>query len=130
MEKKQLILLIDDDEIHLEIAKNILKSKYEIITAKSGKNALEVLIKGTTPNLILLDILMPNMDGWETFNRIRGISLLKDVPIVFLTSLNEKAEKERAREMGASDFITKPFQTDDMLKRIEIAINKQGKKNC
>ena len=128
MEKKHLILLIDDDEIYLEIAKENLESKYEIITAKSGKDALNLLIQGITPNLILLDILMPNMDGWETFNRIKAVSILKDVPIIFLTAQNEINGKEHAQEIGASDYITKPFQIADMLERIEEIIDKQENK--
>jgi CheY-like chemotaxis protein len=67
--KHKKILLVDDDEIHLAIAEEMLKSKYEIITVTSGKAAVTKLLQGLTPDLILLDILMPNMDGWEIFNR-------------------------------------------------------------
>jgi putative two-component system response regulator len=119
MDKAKKIFLVDDDEIHLSILENMLKNKYEIITAKSGKDALEYLLKGAVPNLILLDILMPNLDGWETFNRLRAISFLKDVPIVFLTSVTESAEVERAQEIGAADYITKPYNRDDLLSRVE-----------
>ena len=119
MEEKKKILLVDDDEMHLEIAENLLKENYEIITAKSGKEAIAMLIKGNTPHLILLDILMPNMDGLKTFNTLKGISLLKDVPIAFLTSVDGADEKRQAQEMGASDYITKPFKKEDLLKRIK-----------
>ena len=122
------LLMIDDDEIYLTMAENILEEKYEIITAKSGKEAIEILLKGITPNLILLDILMPNMDGWMTYNRLRGISLIKDVPIAFLTSLDGSNEKTHALEIGASDYITKPYERDDLIKRIEKIINKKEKK--
>ena len=119
MEQKKKILLVDDDEIHLEIAESILKENYQIITAKSGKEAIAILIKDNIPHLILLDILMPKMDGWETFNTIKGISLLEDVPIIFLTSVNGAEERKQAEEMGASDFITKPYKKEDLLKRIK-----------
>jgi CheY-like chemotaxis protein len=119
MDEIKKIFLVDDDEIHLSMLENMLKNKYEVVTAKSGKDALEYLLKGAVPNLILLDILMPNLDGWETFNRLRAISFLKDVPIVFLTSVTESAEVEHAQEIGAADYITKPYKKDDLLGRVE-----------
>ena len=124
-ENKKKIFLVDDEEISLEIAETILKRKYEITTAKSGKEALEKLLKGgIIPHLILLDIKMPNMDGWETFNRLKAISFLKDIPIAFLTILDGKSEKDHARKIGASDFITKPYEKDALYKRIDAIINK------
>jgi putative two-component system response regulator len=124
MDKPKKIFLVDDDEIHLTMLESILKDQYEVITAKSGKDALDYLLNGIVPNLILLDILMPNLDGWETFNRLRAISFLQDVPIVFLTSVDESAEVEHAQEIGAADYITKPYNKDDLLDRIEKIVNK------
>jgi len=125
--EKRKLLLIDDDEIHLAITGNMLKGEYEIISAKSGKEALGYLLKGVVPNLILLDIIMPNMDGWETYNRIRGISLLRDVPIAFLTSLDGKEEAQQAQEMGAADFIPKSCEKNEFLTRVDAIIMKHGK---
>jgi len=113
------ILLVDDNEVHLMIAESILKNNYVITTAKSGKEALSVLSKGFIPNLILLDILMPEMDGWETFNIIKGISLLQDVPIAFITSLNGENDKVYASRIGAADLISKPYIGKDLIARIE-----------
>ncbi|MCL2277385.1 MAG: response regulator [Treponema sp.] len=118
------ILVVDDSDVHLMIANNILKDKYETITAKSGKEALALLSKGLIPNLILLDILMPEMDGWETYNLIKGISLLRDVPIAFLTSLSGIREKLYASNIGATDMITKPYEGAELLKRVENMIKK------
>jgi DNA-binding response OmpR family regulator len=69
---------------------------------------------------------MPNMDGWEVFNKIRGISLLKNVPIVFLTGVTEIAEKNRAVEIGAADYILKPFDRGDLMKRIKEILKKNA----
>jgi len=124
MGKPKKIFLVDDDEIYLSMLENILKDKYEVVAAKSGKEALGHLIKGVVPNLILLDILMPDLDGWETFNRLRAISFLQDVPIVFLTSSIESADMEHAQEIGAADYITKPYDRDDLLNRIEKIVNR------
>ena len=117
--KLKKILIVDDSEVHLIITQNILKNKYEIITAKSGTEAVSLLSKGLVPNLILLDILMPEMDGWETYNKIKGISLLRDVPIAFLTSLDGIREKLYASRIGASDLITKSFNGEELLDRVE-----------
>jgi len=122
MKKLKKILLIDDDKMHLSLAETILQEKYETITVKSGHEALIEIVKGNVPDLILLDIVMPEMDGWETYIRLKGISLLKDVPIAFLTSSDVEEDKEHAKEIGAADYITKPFKKADLLERIEVLI--------
>ena len=123
--EKKKILLIDDDEIQHKIAEKLLSGEYEVISAKSGKDALNYLYNGSfVPNLILLDILMPEMDGWEVFNRIKALSLLKNVPIVFLTAVNTSAEEKRAYEVGAADFVIKPYEKEDLMERIKKIIEK------
>ena len=122
--EKKNILIVDDDSIQLEHAKLMLQDEYTILTAKSGKEAVDYFLHRTAPNLVLLDILMPNMDGWETFNQIRGLSLLQNVPIAFLTSLNGTEEEKRAREMGAADYIMKPFNKEDLLSRVKNILSK------
>ena len=122
--EKVRILLVDDDEIHLSLAEAILKDEYEIITAKSGKEALKYFFQGKFPDLVLLDILMPNMDGWETYNRLKAFSFLQDIPVAFLTSISETTEKDYAIEIGAADFITKPFEKDDLQRRIKKILEK------
>ena len=116
---RKKILLIDDDAIHLTITENMLKEKFEVHSVKSGRAALLYLVKGDVPDLILLDILMPQMDGWETFNIIKGITLLHEVPIAFMTSITDSSEIEHAHKMGAIDFIMKPFEKEALIKRIE-----------
>jgi len=125
--ERKKILLVDDDEIHLAITGNILKGDYDIVTANSGKEAVTYLLKGLVPSLILLDIIMPNMDGWETYNRIRGISLLRDVPIAFFSSLSGEDVVRHTQEMGAADLIPKSCSRDEFLSRIESIIAKYGK---
>ena len=121
-DKPKKILLIDDDEIFLDIMENMLKAEYEIIQTKSGEEALAYLFKGSLPSLILLDIIMPSMDGWETFNKIKGISLLENVPIAFMSSLEEAEAEKHAKELGAVDFIRKPCEREDLLGRIKAVI--------
>ena len=86
---KKNILLVDDESISQDITAAILSVKFNVVTSESGKDALKLLLR-YRPDLILLDIVMPEMDGWETYHKIRGISLLRQVPIAFLTSLGEE----------------------------------------
>jgi len=118
------ILVVDDDEFQLLFADEILKDEYDITTAKSGQEALSILSKGYIPHLILLDVLMPEIDGWETFNKIRGIGLLRDVPIAFFTSLSGEEEKRYASEIGAADVITKPCEGEKLLERVKNILEK------
>ena len=120
--EKKKILIVDDDEIQLSFAEIILNDEYKIVTAKSGKKALDHLYHGFVPDLILLDILMPEMDGFEAYNRIRAISLLQDIPIVFLTSVREETKMQEALDIGAADYIMKPYNKENLLSRIKNVI--------
>jgi CheY-like chemotaxis protein len=124
MDKGLDILLVDDSQVHLIIAENILKEIYKVTTANSGKEALNLLSKGFKPNLILLDVLMPDMDGWEVYNKIKGITTLQSVPIAFLTSLDGEKEKLYASRIGAADLITKPYERNELLSRVEKILEK------
>jgi len=124
MREKKKLLLVDDDDIQLSIAEYMLMSEYEVVTAKSGEEALELLSKGSAPNLILLDILMPAMDGWETYNRIRDMHFFQNTPILFLTALDEAREAKYAQEIGAVDYITKPFGKKDLLERVNAVVKR------
>jgi len=120
---KRKLLFVDDDEILLSIAENMLMGVYEFISARSGKQALEIIYKGLIPDLIVLDILLPNMDGWEIFRRLKAISFLHGVPIAFLTAVQGVQEEEYAKEIGAVDYIMKPFN-ENLLDRIERILNR------
>ena len=121
--EKKKILIVDDDETQLTLAGSILSADYETVAAESGIKALEHLYHGFIPDLILLDILMPEMDGFEVFNKIRAISDLQEIPIVFLTSLSSADNSRQALDIGAADFITKPYSKADLLRRIQSALD-------
>jgi DNA-binding response OmpR family regulator len=119
-DKREKIYLIDDDEIHLTTAELFLQDEYEVYKAKSGQEALEYISKNKfVPDLMLLDIMMPTMSGWEVFKRIREMDFLKNVPIAFLTSIVEEAEKKRAYKIGVADYIVKPFNMTELKSRIK-----------
>jgi DNA-binding NarL/FixJ family response regulator len=123
---KGRILIIDDDEDFLEMTESFLEENYEADLAVSGSQALELFAKGYTPDLILLDVSMPGMDGYETLRRINALDNAAGIPVIFLTGMNETAAELRGLELGAVDYITKPFVKEILLKRMELHL-KQGR---
>jgi len=122
---RKSILLIDDDAVHLSMTELELKDKYDILMVKSGKEALELLEKGhIVPDLIMLDILMPEMDGWAVFDKINDIAALKFTPIMFYTSVEDENTKEKAYAIGALDYITKPCNPSFLRSRVEEDLRK------
>ncbi|MGN0290696.1 MAG: SpoIIE family protein phosphatase [Lachnospiraceae bacterium] len=117
----QHILLVDDNLTSLKQAAALLKDHYKVSMVKSGKQALEFLEK-FTPNLILLDIEMPEMDGFETISRIKNDERFKKIPVIFLTGNHDTATEMKGFEYGAVDFITKPFSQEVMFHRINLQI--------
>ena len=125
---KKKILLVDDDEIHLTTAELFLKDEYETFKAKSGNEALTCLSKNEfVPDLIMLDLVMPNMDGWEVFKRIKATGSLKNIPIAFVTSEGGNEERKRAYSMGVADYIIKPFNMTELKSRIKEILKKARK---
>jgi len=116
--EKQKILMVDDDAIHLDMVKEVLHDKYDVTAAKSGKEALGLFYQGLVPQLILLDLIMPEMDGWNTYDRIKAIGGLHATPIAIFTVSDDPKDIEKAREMGAIDYIKKPYDKDDLISRI------------
>jgi len=123
-DEKKKILMVDDDEIHLEMVSSVLQNNYDIVTSKSGKEVLGLFYQGLVPNLILLDLIMPDMDGWNTYTRIKAISNLHDIPIAFFTVSDDPKDIQHAHEIGAVDYIKKPYDKDDLLDRIGKILNK------
>jgi len=122
---RKSILLVDDDAVHLSITELALKDKYDVQMVKSGKEALELLEKSKiVPDLIMLDILMPEMDGWTVFDKINDIAALKFTPIMFFTSVVDDSTKEKAYAIGALDYITKPCEPSFLRNRIEETLQK------
>jgi len=120
---KKRILIVDDDEIHLSFTETILSGEYDVITANSGKAALECLDCGAAPDLVLLDVMMPEMDGFEAYGKMRAIASMRDIPAVFLTSMNTPEDMQKALEVGATDYITKPYVMENFRNRIKNALN-------
>ncbi|GGK46730.1 MULTISPECIES: hybrid sensor histidine kinase/response regulator [Flavobacteriaceae] len=120
--KDNTILIVDDNSNNLKVVSGVLKEVgYNLRMAKSGRQALGVLDK-TVPDLILLDIQMPEMDGFETCLKIKENELLTQIPIIFLTANTDAKSISKAFEVGGVDFVTKPFNSSELLARIETHI--------
>lgn len=111
------ILIVDDDKTNIISAKTVLKDTYKITAVTSGVHALSYL-ESWTPDLILMDINMPGMDGFELMEKIREIDRLKDVPVIFLTADSNPETETKCLEMGALDYISKPYSPMVMRSRI------------
>ena len=122
---RKKIYLIDDDDTQLTTAELFLKSEYEIFKATSGQEALDYINNNRfMPDIIMLDIIMPNMDGWETLKKLKKIDFLKFVPIVFLTSVGEEIKQKEALKMGVADYIVKPYNMTELKSRVKDVIKK------
>ena len=115
---KHVLLLVDDDPENIEIVNSILGDKYEIRVAKNGVKALELANMEPTPGLILLDVIMPHMDGYEVCKHLKADSKTRGVPVIFLTGKTDVADETRGFEVGAVDYIHKPFSPPIVTARV------------
>jgi putative two-component system response regulator len=116
-EKTTTILVVDDIAANVLLLKGLLKKEYAISTASSGKEALEIA-RATLPDLILLDIMMPEMDGYEVCQTLKADALTANIPVLFVTALLEPGDETKGFEAGAVDFITKPIVGDVVRARV------------
>lgn len=106
--KKHSLLLVDDEATNLQLLRHTLQHEYRLIFAKDGKTALK-LAQQEQPDLILLDIMMPDMSGYDVCEQLKNIQALRHVPIIFVTALSDSGDEEKGFALGAVDYITKPF---------------------
>ena len=112
------ILVVDDTPANIQTVAAILKGQgYQLSVATNGKQALDVIDK-ILPDLILLDVMMPELDGFETCQRIKATEAWRDIPIIFLTAKTETADLVRGFEIGAVDYVGKPFNAHELLARV------------
>ncbi|MFA7291523.1 MAG: diguanylate cyclase [Rhodocyclaceae bacterium] len=109
VQSKQRVLVVEDEKINRTILVALLKDEYQVILAKSGEQALERLASDDQIDLVLLDVLMPDMDGHEVLRHMKANDAMRDIPVIFLTALNSTHDEERGLKLGASDYIGKPF---------------------
>lgn len=120
--ESMLVLLVDDDEdVRILARKSLSRAGYTVISAESGPEAL-ALLAGQTPDVLILDLNMPDMDGFEVLRRVRGNEATRSVPVVVLTAQGDEESARRSFELGATDFLAKPFTPPQLDARIQISV--------
>ena len=112
------IMVVDDDKVLLKNSAVLLGANYSVSLYSSGSDALKALSEGTLPDLILLDVKMPGIDGYEVMRSIRSTERCKDIPVIFVTGLSDEEDELRGLQMGAADYIKKPFSQKILLARV------------
>ncbi|MCP4021342.1 MAG: response regulator [Desulfobacteraceae bacterium] len=117
--KQTTILIVDDKIVNLDILLTYLEDfGFRLMVAQSGNEMLERLER-VIPDMILLDVCMPDMDGFEACRRVKEVNEYKKIPVIFITALSDTINKVKGFELGAVDYVTKPFQQEEVLARIK-----------
>lgn len=127
-ELQKTILVVDDTADNLSLILDLLKDKYRVKVANSGKKALSYLESSDEVDLILLDVMMPELSGYDVIKVLKKDEKTKDIPVIFLTAMRDMEDEQKGLEMGAADYITKPISSSIMLSRIKTQLeNKEAK---
>lgn len=121
MQKLSRILIVDDNPSNIFVLEEMLRDDYHIETAESGEEALEIA-PDFLPDLVLLDIMMPGIDGYETCRRLREDVSLEGMKIVMVSAKAMKSERLQGYEVGADDYVTKPFDEDELLAKVRVYV--------
>lgn len=109
--KKQTVLIVDDSKANILALAGLLKSEWSVQIATNGNTALEIAHKKPHPSIILLDIMMPDIDGYEVCRRLKNNSETKDIPVIFVSAMTSEEDVEKGLAVGGIDYITKPFNS-------------------
>ncbi len=121
-QQKKRLLIVDDSPINIKILSFCLKENYDILSASSGKQAIDYMSDNPLPDLILLDIVMPDIDGYEVCKRLKASRKTRNIPVIFVTSVKEEGYEAKGLEVGAVDYILKPFNSDIINARVKTHI--------
>lgn len=115
---KSVILVVDDTPQNLSLIAGLLRDDYRVLVANSGERALALAEGEQPPDLILLDVMMPDLDGYEVCRQLKASPTTRDIPVIFLTARNEVEDEQRGFDVGAADYVTKPISPPIVLARI------------
>ncbi|TCJ11877.1 two-component system response regulator [Parasulfuritortus cantonensis] len=115
---QQTILVVDDTPENLTVLGQLLKPSYRVRVAPSGQRALQIAVTDPKPDLVLLDVMMPGMDGYEVIRQLRDDPVTQDIPVIFVTAMDSIDDEERGLKLGAVDYITKPIKPAIVLARV------------
>jgi DNA-binding NarL/FixJ family response regulator len=116
------VLVVDDHAGLLQTVRAQLRGRYEVVLADGGQRALSLIEEGNIPDIVILDIDMPDMDGYETLEKLRDRPETEDIPVIFLTGLDGVKDQVRGLRSGVADYIVKPFEKDILLARLRLHI--------
>ncbi|MDA3943864.1 MAG: response regulator [Bacteroidetes bacterium] len=119
---KKKILVMDDELSIRMLLENFLSKTYDVITKNDGMEGIKWMEEGNMPDLIVADILMPNLDGYDFIKNIRSSGFFKDVPLIMLSGIESSQEKVKCLKLGANDYMVKPFNPEELSVRIELLL--------
>ncbi|WP_040858187.1 diguanylate cyclase domain-containing protein [Thiorhodovibrio frisius] len=122
-EKKPTVLIVDDQPSNIHLLASLLKADYRILTATRGHKALELAESKQPPDLILLDVIMPEMDGYAICRQLKDLESTRSIPVIFVTGMSDDKDEEHGLNLGAADYITKPFNPAIVRARVRNQIN-------
>lgn len=122
MDKKQVLVVDDEPHIVHLISLSLNKDKYDVIPAYSAREA-EYLLESHTPDIVVLDLMMPGMNGYEFCDLLKHNPGTKDTPVLILSAKSQMHDKLEAIEVGADDYLTKPFDPMELIRRIKLNLN-------
>ncbi len=117
--QKETVLVVDDDPQNIQNVQNIVKTRYRVKSALNGHEALQIILSDNPPDIILLDVIMPGLNGFQVAKRIKSEPRTKDIPIIFITLKTGSESLVKGFQIGAQDYVTKPFQPEELLARVE-----------
>ena len=121
-EERKTILIIDDNPDDIHMLMENLKSEYAVLAATSGEKGLAIAAKEKKPDLILMDVVMPVMDGYETCRRIKDEWETADIDVIFISAHDSVEEKLAGYDAGGSDYVIKPFSPDELMKKVQVSL--------
>ncbi|MDH5645535.1 MAG: response regulator, partial [Candidatus Heimdallarchaeota archaeon] len=116
--KKPVILVVDDQPENIDVLSNILRDAYKVKAAINGEQALQIIQEKQAPDLILLDVMMPGIDGYEVCKKLKDNARSKSIPVIFVSALQNISDRVTAFAVGGVDYITKPVQSEEVLARV------------
>ena len=125
---KPTVLVVDDTPDNLSLMAGLLKDQYKVKVANHGDKGLKIAQSGQPPDLILLDIMMPDLDGYEVCRRLKADAATRDIPVIFLTAKSTPTDIEKGLALGANFYITKPFSGLDLVRKVRqcLELRKSG----
>lgn len=122
-ETKKTVLVVDDTPANIQLLSGLLRGQYKVKAATNGAKALQIAAGVPAPDVIILDVMMPEMDGYEVCRRLRGDASTASIPVVFVTGNTDEAERSKGMSLGAAGYVTKPVDPDELHACVEACVS-------